>query len=179
MHGELTAVVREFESALVRLHELRRNVPAAVWGRRPGPERWAPAECVAHLNLTSAAMIPLVRAALADARRQGTPAPAHYHRDLVGWLLWKSLAPSGRIKAKTIPAFVPSGDHSPDALVAEFERWQAEQIGCVRDADGLPIQRVKIVSPFNARIRYNLFSAFSILARHQHRHLWQAERAAG
>jgi hypothetical protein len=47
----------------------------------------------------------------------------------------------------------------------------------VHEAEGLPLHRVKIVSPFNARVRYNLFSALSILPRHQHRHLWQAELA--
>jgi hypothetical protein len=61
--------------------------------------------------------------------------------------------------------------------MAEFDRLQEEQIAFVRQADGLPLGRVKIISPFNARLRYNLFACFSILPRHQHRHLRQAERA--
>ena len=73
---------------------------------------------------------------------------------------------------------MPSGDRHPDELVAEFERWQTEQIALVRHADGLPIHAVKITSPVDARARYNVFAALSILARHQHRHLWQAEQAA-
>ena len=32
--------------------------------------------------------------------------------------------------------------------------------------------------PVDARARYNVFAALSIMARHQHRHLWQAEQAA-
>jgi hypothetical protein len=28
-------------------------------------------------------------------------------------------------------------------------------------------------------VRYNLYSCFTILPRHQHRHLWQAERVWG
>ena len=51
-----------------------------------------------------------------------------------------------------------------------------ELLALAREADGLPIDRVKIASPFNTRLRYNVFSAFSILPRHQHRHLWQAEQ---
>ena len=62
--------------------------------------------------------------------------------------------------------------------MAEFERLQAEQIAVTREADGLSIDRVKMTSPFNAKIRYNIFSALSILPRHQHRHLWQAEQAS-
>lgn len=178
MNAQLAELEAEFNSALIRVRALRASVAPAVWSRRPAPERWSPGECVAHLNLTSATMMPIVRAGMEEARRLGTRAPARYRRDLVGWMLWKSLGQVGRFKTKTIPAWVPSGDRSPDALVAEFERWQTEQIACVRESDGLPIQAVKITSPVDARARYNVFSALAILARHQHRHLWQAEQAA-
>jgi len=33
-----------------------------------------------------------------------------------------------------------------------------------------------VQSSFNPRIHYNLLSFFAILAAHQRRHLWQAER---
>jgi hypothetical protein len=179
MHAELSAIEEEFASALVRLHDLRARVPPEIWKRRPAPERWSPGECVAHLNLSSASMVPLVRAGIEHARRIGRPAPSRYRRDVVGWMLWRGLGPGKGFKTKTIPAWVPSGDHPPDQLVAEFERWQTQQIALVREADGLPIQAVKIVSPVEARARYNVFAALSIMARHQHRHLWQAEQAAG
>src|SRR5262245_3086316 len=124
MHVELLAIQQEFESALVRLHELRNKVPAEMWRRRPAPERWSPGECVAHLNLSSAFMVPLVRAGIDEARRSGRTVPARYRRDVLGWLLWKGLGPGKGFKTKAIPAWVPSGDRHPDELVAEFERWQ-------------------------------------------------------
>jgi hypothetical protein len=96
----------------------------------------------------------------------------------VGWLLWRSISRPGRFKSKTIPAFVPSSDRSAEEIMAEFDRLQVEQIAVTREAEGLPIDRVKMVSPFNANVRYNIFSALSILPRHQHRHLWQAEQAS-
>jgi hypothetical protein len=178
MHAELSAIEQEFETALVRLHRLRSSAPPEIWKRRPAPERWSPGECVAHLNLTSATMLPIVRAGIEEAKRSGVPVPARYRRDVLGFLLWKSLGQMGRCKSKTIPAWVPTADRSPDELVAEFERWQTEQIACVRESDGVPIHAVTITSPVDARARYNVFSALSILARHQHRHLWQAEEAA-
>jgi hypothetical protein len=178
MHAELAAIEEEFTTALTRLHELRRRVPPEIWKRRPAPERWSPGECVAHLNLSSASMVPLVRAGVEDARRSGVAVPGRYRRDVVGWLLWKGLGQGKGFKTKTIPAWVPSGDHPPDELVAEFERWQTEQIALVRASDGLPIHAVKITSPVDARARYSVFSALSIMARHEHRHLWQAEQAA-
>jgi len=178
LHAQLDEFVREFESAAARLGRLRLQLSDAAWGRRPAPDRWSPGECIAHLNLTSTAVLPLVRQGLDEARRRGPTPRTRYRRDLVGWLLWRALSSPGRFKSKTAAPFVPSGDHSADELVTEFERLQAAQIGLVHEAEGWPIDRVKIVSPFNARVRYNVFSALSILPRHQHRHLWQAEAAA-
>jgi hypothetical protein len=176
VHPELQAVIEEFESARVRLRALRDKAPAAQWERRPVPERWSIAECVAHLNLTSTAFIPLMRAGLDEARRSGHAAPHRFRRDVLGWLLWRSMGPPVKRKFKTAAPFVPRSDRTSADLVSEFERLQAEQLVLAREADGLPIDRVKIASPFNPRLRYSLFSALSIVPRHQHRHLWQAEQ---
>jgi hypothetical protein len=122
-------------------------------------------------------MLPLIRNGFEEARRLQRSPGTRYRRDIVGWLLWRSISTPGRFKARTILAFVPSGDRPAEEIMAEFDRLQADQIAVTRQAEGLPIDRVKIVSPFNARVRYNVFSALSILSRHQHRHLWQAEQA--
>ena len=177
MHQQLEEIVAEFESASVRLRELGRRLAPTQWRRRPAPKSWSPAESVAHLNLTAIAMVPLIRQGLEEARRLQRSPGARYRRDIVGWLLWRSISTPGRFKAKTTPAFVPSGDRPVEEITAEFDRLQADQIAVTRQAEGLPIDRVKIVSPFNASVRYNMFSALSILSRHQHRHLWQAEQA--
>jgi len=174
---QLEEIVREFESASIRLRNLHRSLAAGAWNRRSAPERWSPSECVAHLNLTALGMLPLLRQGLEDARRLQQPAGDRYRRDLIGWLLWRTISSPGRFKSKTIPAFVPSSDRSAEEIMSEFDRLQAEQIAVARAAGGLPIDRVKMVSPFNARVRYNIFAGLSILPRHQHRHLWQAEQA--
>ncbi len=177
MSPQLEEIVREFESASIRLRNLHRSLTPDKWNRRPAPESWSPGECVAHLNLTALAMLPLLRQGLEEARRIGHASGESYRRGIIGWLLWRTISAPGRFKSKTIPAFVPSSDRPAEEIVAEFDRLQAEQIALTREADGLPIDRVKMASPFNARVRYNIFSAISILPRHQHRHLWQAEQA--
>jgi hypothetical protein len=179
VNPQLDGIVREFESASARLRTLHRDVPPDRWPRRPAPESWSAGECIVHLNLTGAAMLPLLREGIARARQSGRAARRRYRRGLLGWLLWRGLSSPGRFKTKTVAAFVPTADRPADEVVAEFERLQAAQIAVARDADGLPIDRVQIASPFNGRVRYNVFAALSILARHQHRHLWQAERVVG
>ena len=178
MYLQLNAVVADLRSAERRLHALRTAaVSPAALTRRPTPERWSAVECVAHLNLTSKALLPLLRAGVEEARRLERPTSARYRRDFFGWLIWKALVTPGRFKTKTIAAFVPSGDQPIETLIVEFGRFQSELTACTREATDLPIDRVKVVSPFNARLKYSVYSALTILTAHQHRHLWQAEQA--
>ena len=135
-------------------------------------------ECVAHLNLTARAFLPLLDSGLAEARALGGAAPGRYRHEPLGWLLWLASGPPARLKSRTAAAFVPSGTDSPEELRAAFGQVQAEQRARVQAADGLPIQKIRIVSPFDARVSYSVYSALAILARHQHRHLWQAEQVA-
>ncbi len=122
-------------------------------------------------------MLPRFRAALDEARRLGPTKGGTYRRDLIGWLIWKSLTPGNRVKTSTVKAFMPTRNRPGAELVAEFDRLHRELIDLTRQADGWPIDRVKLTSPFNARVRYNLYTGLTINTTHDHRHLLQAERA--
>ena len=177
MHPQLQDLLDQFTAARERLHRLAAAVPAEGWARRPSPDSWSPGECVAHLNLTSRVFIPQLRDAIREARGLGGSAPSRYRRGVLGWLLWRMTGPGQGMKIKTASKFVPGSAASPAELVAEFDALQDQQMELVRSADGLPIHRIRVTSPFDARVKYNAFAALSILPTHQHRHLDQAERA--
>jgi hypothetical protein len=178
MNGQMAAIISDLESASRRLRELRQTLPEAAWSERPGPGRWSPAECIAHLNLTSAAVLPCVREALRAARTCREPVGSRYRLDAMGWLLDKVVSPESRLKLVTPMAFAPEGCETVDCLVARFEALQIELIAVAREAEGLPIDSVRVVSPFDPRIKTNLYAALMLVGRHQHRHLLQAAHAA-
>ena len=178
MHPQLVELETEFTEASRRLAALERTLPATRWTRPPSDGGWSAIECVQHLNLTAQATLPRVQGALDEARRLGGAVPDRYRRDVWGWLLWRALREPGKFRTRTPPAFVPDAHLPPSEILDTFRQLQAEQLSCVRACDGLPIHRVRVSSPFRESPRYSLFSALSILAVHQHRHLWQAERAA-
>jgi hypothetical protein len=41
---------------------------------------------------------------------------------------------------------------------------------------GLNLGGAEIISPFAKNVRYSTYSAFVLIAAHNRRHLWQAER---
>ena len=178
---QLAAIVTQFELAQERLHELVADTPEERWGVRADPSQWSVAECVAHLNLTSQAYVPMLRDAFSDARFAGADPPRRYRMDPMGWTIALTAGPLPRLgrrrfgRVKTIPAFVPGGDLGRATTVSEFDRLQAELIDLAQDAEGRPLARMRIVSPFNSRVSYNAYSCLVILPRHEQRHLWQAE----
>jgi hypothetical protein len=179
MHPRLEAIADELRNAQAHLHRLAAAVPAERWAERSNPSRWSVAECVAHINLTSHGFRSPVERALNEGRQQKDGTSASYRRDPLGWFLWRIMAPPVQlVRVKTTPSFVPQSTPPAAQLLAEFDHLQQEQIGWVRAADGLPLGRLWIASPFNPRVKYNLYSCLSILPRHQERHIWQAEQAA-
>jgi hypothetical protein len=181
MHPQLADLVRQLDDNGARLHRLAAQLSPPDAVRRRTARRWSPAECVEHLNLTSRAFLPPIDRGLADARRLGGPARGRYRHNALGWLLAKIVGPQPRIgrvrlgRVRTKPPFEPAASPDFAAVVAEFDRLQREVAARVRAADGLPIDRVRIPSPFDPRVGYNLYSAFVLIPRHQARHLIQAE----
>ena len=184
MQKQLADIVESLESAQSHLRRLTDKIPEPAWNRRPAANQWSAAECVEHLNLTSRAYIPRFRDAIASAGEVRRAPTKRYHHDAVGWFLSMMFGPLrhlGRFKigrVKTTPAFVPKPGRSRTEILSDFVRLQAELISLTRAADGLPIDDVKIVSPFGGRMKYTAYSALVIVSRHEHRHLEQAEDAA-
>ena len=114
------------------------------------------------------AMLPLLHEGLRQASRSPIGPPSRYRRDIVGWVIWKLLAPSNGLRTRTIRAFVPSGDESPRRVMAEFARLQSEMIACVR-AGGRAANRSgdAAVAVRRAGDVQPLRSALTLIPRHQ------------
>ncbi len=172
---QLTRIEAELTEAWRRAHVLCDPLDQEDWTRRPVPGEWSVGECLIHLNLTSRAFLPLIQAAIARGRELRLLGDGPYRRDFVGWLLSHIIEPPVRLRTKTTAPFVPR-DLEPKADVMDtFDHLHGELIGCLGEANGLDLGRLRIVSPFDRRIKYNLYSCLSIIPAHQRLHLQQAE----
>lgn len=183
MQRQLQALVEHLEAERDHVHRIAERTPDDRWSTRADPDRWSVGECVAHLNLTSQAYLPLLRAAVAQApAASGTSYTLR--RDFAGYLLGYAVGPMPRalrrrMRFRTSAAFVPTGDAPRQRTMAEFDDLQAQLIALTREANGRAIDRIRINSPFDARAKYNVYSALVLLPRHQERHLIQAEEVWG
>jgi hypothetical protein len=121
--------------------------------------------------------LPIVRTAIDDARSRNLAANGDPSMDFLGSILRWFLEPPIRQRVKTSAPFVPKSTRAKAEAFGEFAALQTKLHDLLREARGLDLKKIKVVSPFDKRVRYNLYSAFRIIVAHQRRHLWQAARA--
>lgn len=180
---QLEAIAQDAAAVAQRFAALEARVRDEHWNRRPTEHEWSVAECIAHLNISSAAMLPRMRAAFEEARKLPPVGDRAYKGTMFGKLLAKMVGPVPQVlgfrlgRVKTPPAFVPGSDLPRAAVVAEFRRWLGEELELIRSASGLAVDQVTLDSPFVAGAKYDGFSSLKIVVNHEMRHLVQAERA--
>ncbi len=173
----LAAVLEELDAATRRLDALVAGLDPHTWSAAAVAGGWSPAQCVEHLNLTSERFLPLLDEALDRARAEGRPDDGRYTLDLFGRVLLWVIEPPYRVRVRTSAPFDPTGAPSLPETVTRFRSLQDRVRERVVASPGLPLSKIRIVSPFDARVRYSVYSTFRIIPCHQRRHLWQAERS--
>ena len=166
----------ELESATKQAEGLTAGMSAEDLMRPPAGGGWSVGENLQHLLLTSAAMLPLAEAAIKEVEATGARATGPTGLGMMGWLLAKTLEPPARMKTRTGQAFEPVAVAHPEELLPQLLEEHAKLATLVDRASGLATQKTRIVSPFNANVKYNLYAAFRIMLAHTRRHLWQAEQ---
>lgn len=174
----LDDVEKELTEATQRAWSLVQTTDGRLFTVRPNTSSWSAAECLSHLSISTEMFLPVLQKALDDGRRRGLVAKERPPRmDLIGRVLRWFLEPPIRQRMKTTAPFVPRSVRAKADAFGEFANLQSKLAELLTAARGIDLSRIKIVSPFDRRVRYNVYSAFRILVAHQRRHLWQAEQA--
>ena len=177
MAESIELVEKELQEATRRAWSLVHSTDGRMFTVRPHPSSWSAAECLAHLSMSTELFLPVVAAAMDEAERRGLKPRKNPRMDLLGRTLRWFLEPPIRQRVKTSAPFVPKAVRAKADAFAEFATLQGKLAELVARARDIDVSRVKIVSPFDRRVRYNVYSAFRIIVAHQRRHLWQAEQA--
>ncbi len=175
----LEDVEKELNEATRRAWSLVQSTDGRLFTVRPKAMSWSAAECIAHLSISAEMFLPALRTAIRDGKKQQKKErkqAARPRMDVIGRVMAWFLEPPIRKRVKTAAPFVPKSTRAKAEAFGEFASLQEKLIDLLHDAREADLGR-KIISPFDRRVRYNLFSAFRIIAAHERRHLWQAEQA--
>lgn len=182
-----TDVLRRSRDELRAAGEEARNVAEGLtadqlWWR-PGPDRWSVGECLDHLVRADTIYRDVLEEKIREGRRQGLLADGPYRPTLVGRWLPRLLEPPPRLKVPATPrirprrpdAEAPDGRDEPDPLSA-FLALRPRFAELLEGAEGLDLREIRVTSPFVRFVKFDLGSAFRVVAAHDRRHLWQARQ---
>ena len=167
----------ELNDATQRARKLVERTDGRVFTVRPNPQSWSAAECLSHLTLTGKAFVPVIQEAISKAKKGGPKPKRSPHVDVLGNVLRWLMEPPARTRFKTSAPFVPRAARPKFEAWAEFASLQSQLMYEALEANEVEFRALRVVSIFDRRIRYTLYSAFRIIAAHERRHLWQAENA--
>ena len=175
--SNLADICNQFRENSLRVTKLTNELHHHQLNLRVDSDRWSIAECIVHLNLFSETFVPLIQDACERARLNGLMRGGPYKMDVVGKLLRYALEPPSKWNASTTSEFEPTVVEPLERVIPRFIELQSELLTLVQSSADLDLNRIKITSPITTHVRYNLYSCFLIIAAHQRRHLWQADRS--
>jgi uncharacterized damage-inducible protein DinB len=151
----------------------------ARFSAQPENGGWSAAQCLSHLNGYGLYYLPLLEAALKDAKvkkqRSATFRP--------GWLgdyFTKMMQPGadGSVgkKMKAFKQHVPPAGEDSDAVIALFIDQQEKLLRLLEEAEGLDLNRRRIPISIAKFLKLKTGDVFRFVIAHNLRHAAQAER---
>lgn len=176
-------MVAEIETLIDAVQSARQDAPGVAAGlsdaqfnQRPSPSEWSVGECFEHLNLTGELYLPVLDAAIENARSRGLTSDGPFSYGFIERWFIKDIDAPIRRRFKAIRELIPPRDLSASAVMTRFDQLQDKLAERLRKADGVDLRRVKVRSKV-APISFTLGTTFNILVAHERRHTWQAREA--
>lgn len=168
-------ITSELDAADARAAALAKGLsePQLNWPPRPGA--WSVGQCLEHLCISNEVYMKAIAGSL------GGRATGPVHEITPGWFgrwfIRRYIEPTTQKTRARAPTKITPMATRVDATI--FDRFVASNAQ-VRDAIALArqhdVNRVRFLNPFVPLIRFTVGTGFQIIARHNHRHLLQAER---
>ncbi len=167
----------EYQDSIARGLELAARIDDQRLRRRPDAGGWCAAECLEHLSVTMEVYQKRIREAMYKGKLR--PARRKEKVSLIGRIVARVLEPPVGRKLSAPGEFAPQNVPERAALLRRFEQTHRAMIQLIEETDAIDRGRVKVPATGSERMRLPLLDIFAVLAAHDRRHLWQAERAAG
>lgn len=171
---EVASLQAQFEAARAAARELTDGLPEEAFNWRTAPGTWSVAECLDHLNVSGRKYLRSIDRSIDDGLGRGLLGTGPFRYGLLERWFVRSMEPPPMFRAKSPKAFVPAPGREPMEVVEEFAALQDHFQRSLARAEGLDLGKVKTRSPVSRYLKFSLGQAFTAMAAHQRRHLWQA-----
>ena len=170
-------ITSDLDAADARASAIMNGLSTDQLNWKPRPDAWSIGQCLEHLALTNEVYIePMVEAL------RGAPTgpvdeitPGWFGR----WFIRTFIEPATQKQRARAPRkAVPVASRLDASILDRFIASNAMTRNVVSLAQGHDVNRLRFRNPFVGPIRFTIGTGLQIVARHNHRHLLQAERVS-
>jgi hypothetical protein len=172
----LADLERQLQDNLRAAEAFARDLNEAQFQWQPAPTSWSIAQCFDHLAVANRVYLEPMGEAIAAARQRGSRRRGPIRPGAFSRFFLSTLEPPPRRKLRAPRKIVPTLGKSKDVVVRDFLGSQVEVLALLREAADLDLNRIRFVNPFIPLLRFTVGTGFLVIATHERRHLWQAER---
>ena len=142
---------------------------------RPRPDSWSVGQCLEHLAVSNEVYCKAIAPAVPGCAQAMVDeiTPGWFGR----WFIRNVIEPSPKtLKNQKAPAKIVPVATVDATILDQFLRSNQQTRELIARAQSFDVNRVRFKNPFVAWIRFTVGTGLEILARHEDRHLLQAER---
>ena len=168
-------IASDLDAADARAVTLAKGLSNAQLNWKPSANAWSVGQCLEHLSLSNEVYIDPMLDALRGEPTGPTDeiSPGWFGR----WFLQKYIEPTTqKSRARAPRKAVPVASKLDASILDRFLASNARIREVIARAWNYDVNRVRFKNPYVGPIRFTVGTGFQILARHNHRHLLQAER---
>src|SRR5262245_12015941 len=166
-------LISELDASDRRARAVAGGLNAVQLNWRPRPDAWSIGQCLDHLRVANEVYLLPISAAL-EGRQRGNVDEVRLG-SFSGWFIRNYIAPNpGGARAKAPKKIAPVQDVEASVLDA-FIRSNDAIRKLVKRAANYDVNRIRFTNPFIPLLRFTVGAGFEITAKHQSRHLLQAE----
>ncbi len=166
-------LMAELDAADLRAEAVAKGLSVVQLNWRPVPGTCSVGQCLEHLRIGNEILVPVLSAALAGHERKTVD-------DIVlrrpsRWFIRNYIAANpGGTRAKAPKKIAPAAHIEPTVLEALLHSNQAAR-ELIEQASDYDVNRIRYRNPFVPLLRFTVGTGLEIIAKHEGRHLLQAE----
>src|SRR5262249_36526808 len=172
----LKVVLDDLEKADRQARRIAAGLSDAQANWHPGETGWSVAQCLDHLSRANTAYAAALQEAVKEARSTKGPGLQPIQPGWFSRLVIRSFEPPPKRKLRAPKKIVPVAAISGQDALQNFLRSHEDVRAVIREGARLDLNRIRFRNPFIGFLRFTVGTGLLIIAAHDRRHLWQAEK---
>jgi hypothetical protein len=174
---DLQQVLTQIDQADLAADTLVTPLSDAQFHWQPDQGRaWSVALCIEHLATANRVYAEPMRAAMDAARARNLKRSGPIKSTVFGRMFAASMEPPVRRKMKAPAKILPPANGTREEILQRYHQAHASIRQMIIESAEIDANRATFTNPFIKVVRVRVGTAFHIIAAHDRRHLWQAER---